>query len=135
MRDKLREVSNYPELPTHATSTPSQKVAEKASSVGMRSALRNFPAMRGGGKAIGGRAKRGGRRGRKRMFNCSVCGKPCTRKDHAPPCDPDMKEKWQGQVDVDGEEEEEEGEEEEGDNDDNGVSTDSSDEESNDEDD
>ncbi len=48
------------------------------------------------------------------MYSCSVCGKPGTRKGHAPPCDPNMKEKWEGQVDADvGEEEEEEVEEEE----------------------
>ncbi len=47
------------------------------------------------------------------MYSCSVCGKPGTRKGHAPPCDPNMKEKWEGQVDADVGEEEEGGEEEE----------------------
>jgi hypothetical protein len=56
------------------------------------------------------------------------------RKGHAPSCDPNMKEKWQGQVDAgvgevwEEEEEGEEGEEEEEEEDD--VSADSSDGES-----
>jgi hypothetical protein len=80
--------------------------------------------MRGRGKARGGRAG--------------------TRKGHAPPCDPNMKEKWKGQVDADvgeveeeevdeGEEEEEEEDSEEGEEEEeeeNDVSADSSDGES-----
>jgi hypothetical protein len=51
---------------------------------------------------VGRRERRERRRKRgKRMYSCSVCGKPGTRKVHAPPCDPNMKEKWQGQVDAD----------------------------------
>jgi hypothetical protein len=66
------------------------------------------------------------------MYSCSVCGKPGTRKGHAPHCDPNMNEKWEGQVDADvGEEEEEEVEEgEEEEEEEDYVSADSSDGES-----
>ncbi len=102
----IQLISNNPVLPAHATTAPPQTVAEKALAVGMKSALRKLPAMRGRGKARGGRAGRGGGRGGKRMYTCSVCGKPGTRKGHAPPCDPNMKEKWERQMDADvGEEE------------------------------
>ncbi len=77
-------LSNNPVLPAHATTAPPQTVAEKASAVCMKSALRKLPAMKGRGKARGGGAGRGGGRGGKRMYNCSVCGKPGTRKGHAP---------------------------------------------------
>ncbi len=74
--------------------------------------ISKLPAMRGRGKARGGRAGRGGGKGGNRMYSCSVCGKQGTRKGHALPCHPNMKEKWEGQVNADvGEEEEEEVEE------------------------
>jgi hypothetical protein len=46
LHDELKEISNNPDLLAHATSAPPQTVADKASAVGMKSALKKLPGRR-----------------------------------------------------------------------------------------